>query len=57
MAKFRIKVTGLSVKGGKMAKGNEVVDESQLLSPSKDLIKSGHIEAEKTEVKKKSVKK
>ena len=45
MAKFRVKVTGLLVKGGNMAKGNAIVDESQLLASSKDLIKSGHIEA------------
>lgn len=54
MAKFRVKVTGLLIRGGNMAKGNAVIDESQLLAPSKDLIKSGHIEAIEVKTKPKA---
>lgn len=43
MAKYKIAVIGHLLKNNKVAKFGEIVDESQLTSPAKDLVKEGFI--------------
>jgi len=43
MAKYKIAVIGHLLKNNKVAKFGEEVDESQLTSPAKDLVKAGFI--------------
>ena len=50
MAKYKVLVIGLSVKNNKIAKCNEVVDDSQLNSSAYELIKGGYIELIEAEV-------
>ena len=53
MAKYKIAVIGHLLKNNKVAKFGEEVDESQLTSPAKDLVKEGfitEIEAKEVEV-------
>lgn len=54
MAKFKVKVLQLLLKGNKIAKSGEEVDESQLLTNAKDLEKDKFIERVDTKAKKKS---
>lgn len=43
MAKFKIIVIAHQLKGKKIAKANDIVEESELTSDSKDLVKKGFI--------------
>ena len=49
MAKFKVLVIALSVKNNKIAKCNDVIDESQLNSSSYELVNAGFIEEVKSE--------
>ena len=49
MAKFRVLVIALSVKNNKIAKCNEIIDESQLNSSAYELVNAGFIEEVKVE--------
>lgn len=52
MAKYKIAVIGHLLKNNKVAKFGEEVDESQLTSSAKDLVKAGFI----TEIEVKEIK-
>lgn len=49
MAKFKVLVIALSVKNNKIAKCNEIIDESQLNSSAYELVNAGFIEEVKVE--------
>lgn len=49
MAKFKVLVIALSVKNNKIAKCNEIIDESQLNSSAYELVNAGFIEEVKAE--------
>ncbi len=45
MAQYKVKVIGMLVRGNKMAKYGEIVDEVNLLTDAKVLVKDGFVEA------------
>lgn len=50
MARFKVLVIAHSLKNNKVAKSGDIVDESQLTSPSFELVKEGFLEPIEEEI-------